>query len=87
MLSFLFVILCLIAPFLIMWRLFAVQRRVREMSRGKGSASTFEVPYVDEIRSSDGLSYSRQFDVNDELIAATREGEERSGFKDLNGRR
>jgi hypothetical protein len=80
-----FVILCLVAPFLLMWRLLVVQRRVRAMPRKPASA--YSQPYADEVRSADGLSYAKRFEVNDELLAATRKADERSAIKDLEGRR
>jgi hypothetical protein len=83
--SAIFVILCLAAPFLLMWRLLVVQRRVRAMPRK--SQSAYSQPYTDEVRGADGLVYAKRFEMNDELLAATRKADERSAIKDLEGRR
>lgn len=83
--NFIFVMLCLAAPFLLMWRLLAVQRRVRAMPRKEQSG--YSQPYTDEVSSADGLVHAKSFEVNDELLAATRKADERSIVKDLEGRR
>ena len=82
-----FVILCLLAPFAIMWWLLRVQRRVRAMSRRPETAVPDAVAYTDEMRSADGLIYSRRFEVNEELLAADRRSGEPSDLKNLQGQR
>lgn len=87
MLGALFVLLCLVAPVLLMWRLLVVQRRVRAMTRKPESDATYTAPYTDAIASADGLTCGRSFDVNDELLAATRRSDEPSDIKNLQGQR
>ena len=87
MLAFLFVLACLVAPFLLMWWAVVARRRVQAIPRKPEVAAPTETPYVDQVKTADGLSFSRSFSVNDELIAAARKADERSGIKDLEGRR
>jgi hypothetical protein len=87
MLSLLFVLFCLAAPFLLMWWAVVASRRVQALPRKPLVDSAAETPYVDQVRTADGLSYSRAFSVNDELLAAALKADERSGIKDLEGRR
>lgn len=87
MLGALFVILCLVAPVLLMWRLLAVQRRVRAMARAPDNDAPHIAPYTDAVASADGLTYARSFDVNDKLLAATRKSDEPSDVKNLQGQR
>ncbi|MEA3031963.1 MAG: hypothetical protein QOG13_3288 [Sphingomonadales bacterium] len=88
MLSALFVLLCLIAPVAIAWWLLRVQRRVRALPRRSSAAQVPEVAaYTDQMRGADGLAYGRAFDVNDELLAATRRSDEPSDVKNLQGQR
>ena len=87
MLGVLFVILCLVAPVLLMWRVLAVQRRVRAMTRRPDGDAPYVAPYTDVVASADGLTCARTFDVNDELLAATRKSNEPSDIKNLQGQR
>ena len=83
MLSFFFVLACLATPPLLMWWMIRVQRRVRAMARKP--EKPYSQPYVDEIRSEDGLSYGTRFNPNDELIAATHASNARTPEKDIQG--
>jgi len=87
MLSTLFFLVCLTAPIAIMWWLLRVQRRVRALPRKAGADVPEIAAYTDEVRSANGLSYGRAFDVNDELLAATRQSDEPSDVKNLQGQR
>ena len=87
MLGALFVIVCLVAPVLLMWRVLVVQRRVREATRRPDGDAPYVAPYVDSVSSADGLTCARSFDVNDELLAATRRSNEPSDVKNLQGQR
>jgi hypothetical protein len=79
------VIACLIAPFALMWWLLRVQRRVRALPRKDEAEPRFGAPFTDEVRSADGLVYAKAFDVNDELLEATRRVAEPSDVKNLQG--
>ena len=89
MLSFFLVLLCLCAPPLLMWRAIVVQRRVRAMVRTPETSYALPdpAPWTDELKSADGLSYSRSFHVNDELLEATHQANAPSDIKNIEGRR
>jgi hypothetical protein len=87
MLSALFVLVCLIAPVALMWWLLRVQRRVRALPRKAGAGVPEVAAYTDQVRGADGLVYGRAFEVNDELLAATRRSDEPSDVKNLQGQR
>jgi hypothetical protein len=80
----------LASPFLIMWWMVTVRNRVRSLPRGperEEEAPPFETPYEETLTAADGLIYARSFAVNEELITATRKGNEPDGIKALQGRR
>lgn len=82
--------LLLASPFLAMWWMVTLRNRVRQMPRAperEEEAPPFETPYEETLTSADGLHYARSFTVNEELITATRKGNEPDGVKDLQGRR
>lgn len=82
--------LLLASPFLLMWWMVVARNRVRNMPRGREreeEAPPFEAAYTETLTSADGLSYARSFNVNEELLTATRKGGEPDPVKDLQGRR
>lgn len=91
MLGALFVLLCLVAPFLIMWHLIRVQRRVKEIMRVRREEerreARVEEPWVEAQRGADGYTYARAYSPDDQLLAAARKADESDIFKDLEGRR
>jgi hypothetical protein len=81
--------LLLASPFLMMWWMVAARNRVRNLTRGREreEEAPFETAYTETLTSADGLSYSRSFSVNEELLTATRKGDVQDGIKALQGRR
>jgi hypothetical protein len=80
----------LASPFLLMWWMVVARNRVRNMPRGREreeESPAFEAAWTDTVKSADGLNYSRSFSVNEELLTATRRGDEPDDVKNLQGRR
>jgi hypothetical protein len=86
---FFFFFFLLASPFLLMWWMVVMRNRMRNLPRApeREEEAPFEPAYTDVVKRVDGLSYSRSFDVNEELLTATRQGGERDAVKDLQGRR
>jgi hypothetical protein len=83
------ILLLLAAPFLLMWWMVVLRNRVRRMDRApeREEQARFEPAYTETVKTGGGLSYGRGFDVNEELLTATRIGNETSGIKDISGHR
>ena len=86
----LIVILCLVSPFLLMWWMVTLQRRVRAQPRTAEEDESDLPPspaYVEEVRGADGLSYGRRSDASDVLLPPRASEGELDGIKALQGRR
>jgi hypothetical protein len=80
-------VLCLVAPFLIMWWMMTAQRRTRELTRNARKEDAPVVhPYVDETRGEDGLAYGKSFRTKDEDFGADPRAGEPGGIKAIEGR-
>ena len=87
MANLLFLLLCLIAPFLIMWWMVTAQRRTRELTRkAREEKAPFVHPYVDETRRADGLAYGKSFRTNNEDFGVDPRAGEPAGIKAIEGR-
>jgi hypothetical protein len=85
--SFLFLLLCLAAPFLLMWWMVTAQRRTRALTRNREPEDApFVHPYVDQTKGSDGLAYGRSFRTDDEAFGADPRAGEPGGIKAMEGR-
>ncbi|MGE0180524.1 MAG: hypothetical protein AB7O91_11980 [Sphingomonas sp.] len=80
-------LLCLVAPFLIMWWMVVAQRRTRALTRGvRKEEAPLVHAYVDEARDENGLSYGRPFRTNDEAFGEDPRAGEPKGIKAIEGR-
>lgn len=80
-------VVALVAPFAGGWWMVRARRRTREILSRQAQESPYDQPWVDELGNAEGLAFARTFDVNHELIEATMRADERSGVKDIEGRR